>query len=98
MSNAASRDAPPGSYVANHAAGTLAATRSTRRRMSPVSALSAWKGATMRDAEIRCAIHTRSGVQMHGHGPPIERSIGVISRLPSCLTLVGIDADAGLHS
>jgi hypothetical protein len=24
MSNAASRDAPPGSYVANHAAGTLA--------------------------------------------------------------------------
>src|SRR5688500_2287532 len=27
MSNAASRDAPPGSYVANHAAGTLAFRR-----------------------------------------------------------------------
>src|SRR5688572_13281091 len=37
MSNAASRDAPPGSYVANHAAGTLAHAHADGQRRAQLA-------------------------------------------------------------
>src|SRR4026207_1351588 len=44
MSNAASRDAPPGSYVVNHAAGTLVADRLSILPVPRPGAIAAFDG------------------------------------------------------